>query len=334
MKRIIEILQAGCKDSSGTAVANGTVTFYEAGTTTLKTVYQDWDFDEPHSNPATLDAAGKLKAYSDTRLKLVITNSSGSVVETIDNVGTDDSDVAGASISNAAGNGLVESDGVLSVNVDSTLTISSDQVGIASGVTLPGSPSAASNFSVGGNLAVTGTSTFTGAASFSGDVTLGDAAADNVKIGGSSGVQLVSGGADILHITSTSTKAGFKATGTRTLSVKTAGSATVYDIVTSVQPSSHGLLIVRGDIFSTGAITRGEGFTVNRSSTGTFDITFTTAFAEAPVVVATIDAAASYGSACLINSPTTTTVTINTGNAASGAVNYSFCFIAIGQRGA
>lgn len=130
MKRLIEILATGVTNDAGSIVASGTVTFYLAGTTTLQTVYEDFALTDPHPNPATLDAAGRLIAYSDKRLKLVIASSSGSHVRTIDNVGTADSDLAAASASTLAGDGLVAAgDGTLAVNVDnSTIELSSDAI--------------------------------------------------------------------------------------------------------------------------------------------------------------------------------------------------------------
>lgn len=93
MVQLIDVLAAGVTDSSGAVVASGTVTVYTAGTTTLQTVYQEYELENPHSNPLTLDAAGRAVAYADGRVKLVISNSSGSVVRTIDDVGIEDADV-------------------------------------------------------------------------------------------------------------------------------------------------------------------------------------------------------------------------------------------------
>ena len=86
---LIDILAAGVTDDSGVVLASGTVTSYQAGTTTLQTIYQDNDLTIPHSNPSTLDSAGRLIAYSATSLKLVIETSAGASVRTIDNVSPD-----------------------------------------------------------------------------------------------------------------------------------------------------------------------------------------------------------------------------------------------------
>lgn len=71
MKRIIEILAVGVDTDSDTPVANGKVTFYDAGTTDLRTCYSDFALTTPLANPATLDADGKLIAYTDKRVKLL-----------------------------------------------------------------------------------------------------------------------------------------------------------------------------------------------------------------------------------------------------------------------
>jgi len=133
MKRIIDPLVSGIKDTSGNVVDSGQVYFYEAGTTTLTTVYQDFDFEEPHSNPATLDAAGCLTAYSDERIKIVVVDSDGVTVRTIDNLGTADSDLTAAVSTLTAGDGLVAgADESLDVNVDGvTITIEADEVKVS-----------------------------------------------------------------------------------------------------------------------------------------------------------------------------------------------------------
>lgn len=137
MIRLIEVLAAGVTDDSGNPVDSGTVTFYEAGTTTLYTVYSDFELETPHSNPATLDSAGRLIAYADTRVKIVIASSAGVTIRTIDDVGTADSDLSQTSADTLAGDGLLNTDGVLSVRVDgSTLEINTDVARVrADGIT-------------------------------------------------------------------------------------------------------------------------------------------------------------------------------------------------------
>ncbi len=45
--------------------------------------------------------------------------------------------------------------------------------------------------------------------------------------------------------------------------------------------------VITGRIAGAGTITAGTGFTVNRSATGQFDVTFTSSFAATPLVTAT-----------------------------------------------
>lgn len=131
MKRHIEVLEDGITNSSGVLLASGTVKFFTGGTTTLKTVFKDFDLTIPHPNPLTLDAAGRITAFHDGRTKLVISDSAGALVRTVDNVGTEDSDVAAAAIALVDGDGLVRVPGTtqLNVNVDnSTINIVDDKI--------------------------------------------------------------------------------------------------------------------------------------------------------------------------------------------------------------
>ena len=128
--RLIDIMQAGFLDGSGEPLDSGTVTVYDAGTTNLRTVYQDFDLGTPHQNPLTLDSEGKAKAYTDQRVKLLVKNSLGQTVATIDNVGTESTDLTDSSADQLAGDGLqAPGDGTLAVNVDGvTLEVDTDTV--------------------------------------------------------------------------------------------------------------------------------------------------------------------------------------------------------------
>jgi hypothetical protein len=135
LKRIVEILESGYLDGSAGVLANGTVTSYLAGTSTLQVLYQDFDCSTPHLNPLTLSAEGRVTAYTNTRVKLVFKTAAGATVRTVDNVGTADIDVTGSTTSNIAGDGLVQAvDGTLAVNPDGvTLEISTDALRIKDG---------------------------------------------------------------------------------------------------------------------------------------------------------------------------------------------------------
>lgn len=141
MAQFLDILASGLVDDSGNALASGTVTTYLAGTTTLQTIYQDADLEDPHPNPATLDATGRLYAYANQKIKIVIANSANSTIRTLDHVGhassglatsdIQDDAITGAKLAAAvAGNGLTQdASGNLDVNVDdSTIEINSDQL--------------------------------------------------------------------------------------------------------------------------------------------------------------------------------------------------------------
>jgi hypothetical protein len=135
LKRVVELLAAGVTDDTGEPLAAGTVTVYDAGTTSLRTVYTDFALSSAASNPLTLDSAGRAVVYTDKRVKLLIKNSSGATVRTIDNVGTADSDLPVASTNTLAGDGLTApGDGSLAVNPDgTTLEISTDIVRVKDG---------------------------------------------------------------------------------------------------------------------------------------------------------------------------------------------------------
>lgn len=121
MIQLIQVLATGVTDDTGLPLAGGSVAFYEAGTTTLKTVFQEYELENAHSNPATLDNAGRLVAYGQDRLKLVILDSDGALVRTIDDVGISDSQLSTAEISQIAGIGLTgNSDGTVDVAMDGT----------------------------------------------------------------------------------------------------------------------------------------------------------------------------------------------------------------------
>lgn len=101
------------------------------------------------------------------------------------------------------------------------------------------------------------------------------------------------------------------------------------NVLVSNTNASASLAIIRGSVTSGGSITTGEGFTVSHPGTGSYTITFSTAFAAAPVVLVTQGNPTGFAQPA---SPTTTTVDINTYNAATSLTNSPFTFIAIGVR--
>jgi hypothetical protein len=77
---------------------------------------------------------------------------------------------------------------------------------------------------------------------------------------------------------------------------------------------------VTGRVTDTGAITAGTGFTVNKSATGTYDVTFTSAFSAVPTVMATVGDTAA-GRAIKVNTPATTGFTVKISNVAGAPTN-------------
>ncbi len=129
MKFLIDILANGVTDAAGLPLNAGTVTFYEPGTTTPKTAYAEFALSTPLDNPATLDTAGRITAFCNERVKLLIKNSAGTTIHTFDNVGISDAQVGTSIAGNAAGNGLDGSGGTLDVNTDNVSTeLNSDTV--------------------------------------------------------------------------------------------------------------------------------------------------------------------------------------------------------------
>lgn len=333
MKRLIEILAVGVTDDAGEPLDSGTVTVYEGGTTTLQTVYQDWDLTIPWSNPLTLDAAGRAVAYVDGRVKLVIQDSDDEVVRTIDQVGTEDSDTAASSVSGLAGSGLVAAaDESIDVNVDgATLTISLDQVKVADdGI---GAAQIDDDIALPGDCSTTG------------NFTVGDATTDTLKLGGSSGIvftNVTTSGKTGVSIDSTddnfypggTSKAAVKAVGTKTLGVYDPTADRNLPVVTSIDPGSSGsLVILCGSITSAGAVSTGAGFSSSKTATGNYTITFTTAFNAAPNVVATGGPQVGSGATVTIsNSLTTTEVKFVVVDSSGAAADFAVNFIAIGTR--
>jgi hypothetical protein len=92
------------------------------------------------------------------------------------------------------------------------------------------------------------------------------------------------------------------------------------------------LRIVRGKISSTGSIISGEGFTVTRTTTGTYLIIWSPTFPAAPIVTATADYSSSWTRIATVAGPTTTGTEVRIVNSDNTFVDNSFYFIAIGTR--
>lgn len=74
-------------DNNGVALALGTITTYQAGTTTPQATFIDQTGGTPNANPLTLDANGMAQIWlSNAAYKFVVKNASGTTIRTIDNV--------------------------------------------------------------------------------------------------------------------------------------------------------------------------------------------------------------------------------------------------------
>ena len=82
---LIDFLLAQVRNAT-TMLDGGTVTFYGAGTTTLKTIWRDVNKATTAANPYTLTATANAQLYGDGNYKLVIKDATGTVVYTFDNV--------------------------------------------------------------------------------------------------------------------------------------------------------------------------------------------------------------------------------------------------------
>lgn len=72
--------------STGRPVSNGSVTFYVAGTTTLKDVFADRGGESPAANPVALDAAGSCEVFLSGAYRIEVKDQNGSTVYTADQI--------------------------------------------------------------------------------------------------------------------------------------------------------------------------------------------------------------------------------------------------------
>ena len=96
-----------------------------------------------------------------------------------------------------------------------------------------------------------------------------------------------------------------------------------------VAPTPGSVRPITGQINADGSIAAGSGFTVAKGGTGTYTVTFTTAFAAVPTVVATVGPFATAGiiQAAVVTAVSTTAVSFNTLNG-SNVVDRPFIFVA------
>jgi hypothetical protein len=98
------------------------------------------------------------------------------------------------------------------------------------------------------------------------------------------------------------------------------------NLVVSNTNTSNSLAIIRGLVQSNGTIASGEGFTLTHVGTGNWNINFSTAFGDFPVIVG------STVGFFIVATNGTTGANINTYNTSTTLADLQFNFIAIGQR--
>jgi hypothetical protein len=182
-----------------------------------------------------------------------------------------------------------------------------------------------------------GTFLFYGAGAIRGVLTLGTVG-NTTAITGSTNT--LSFGADLYpNGTSVAAISGSGFAGARTLNIKTAGSSTKFPIVVSQQPSSHGLLIIRGVIAASGTTpTSGEGFLITHTnSTGLYTLSFTaSSFADTPSCTCTTIDGINVQCAGVTGQLSSSSWQVATALLSAGSfslADHPFSFQCIGQRG-
>ena len=83
---------------------------------------------------------------------------------------------------------------------------------------------------------------------------------------------------------------------------------------------------ITGQVSAAGAVTAGTGWSVNRSATGTYDVTFTSAYSAAPTVVVTLTDITNH-LVYAITASSTTGFTVKITSGSGSATNCSFNFV-------
>lgn len=98
--------------------------------------------------------------------------------------------------------------------------------------------------------------------------------------------------------------------------------------------SGENLRIIRGKVSAAGSISFGTGFTVSRTSTGVYSISYSTPYPSGqwPVVTASAESNGSVARFAMINTPTHISVLIRIVNGSGTAADADFYFIAVGTR--
>ena len=86
MTRRLELPKFQAFDANGDPLSGGKVYTYEAGTSTLKTSYSDYDASTANANPVVLDSRGEADIYVKGAYKISVYTSADVLVWTLDNV--------------------------------------------------------------------------------------------------------------------------------------------------------------------------------------------------------------------------------------------------------
>lgn len=97
---------------------------------------------------------------------------------------------------------------------------------------------------------------------------------------------------------------------------------------------TENLRIIRGKVSAAGAVSFGSGFTVARTSTGVYTVTYSTAFPSGawPVVTASAESNGTVARFAMINTPTHISAIVRIVNGSGTAADADFYFIAVGTR--
>jgi len=83
--RQVDFMAAGM-EVDGDPISGGLIYTYEAGTTTAKTCWTDRDKTTPETNPVVLDSEGRSTTFCDGVYKMVVKESDGTTVVTMDGI--------------------------------------------------------------------------------------------------------------------------------------------------------------------------------------------------------------------------------------------------------
>lgn len=139
----VENLIAGLVGTDGLPLQSGTVSFFETDGVTPKTIWEDSDKNTASANPVTLDVRGTAEIFADGVYSIVIKDSLGNTIKTIEKVTYDSnpsSDLIGvdASLFGSGDDSDAISQAISSVSgADSNIFLKNQKWTIDSNITIP-----------------------------------------------------------------------------------------------------------------------------------------------------------------------------------------------------